>query len=77
MVLSVTSLPSYLDTAFAKIPIDDSFSGIEEWPGVTFTVNCIVIEPFSDVPILKRQSKNWMSCHKCDWKIKTGYWYKK
>ena len=57
-MVMVISPASYLDTAFAKIPIDDSFSGIEEWPGVTFTDNCIVIEPFSDVPILKRQSKN-------------------
>ena len=47
----------YLATALARIPMADSFSGIDECPGVTLTLSRKVNAPFSDVPILKAKDE--------------------
>lgn len=45
----------YLLNALARIPIEDSLGGIEEWPPSALTVNLTVKEPFSDAPILEKK----------------------
>ncbi len=50
----------YLVIALERMPMLDSFLGMEEWPPAALTVRRIVTYPFSDVPTLKQQMTSYL-----------------